>query len=114
VSPRVNTSLRAAAPAVLLPALAVFACAAGSADGPADDSSADDGSGGTWSGATEALKGGYGRVAVWRGSGEGPGNELLERRGALALTDPSDLDRILAGGRSEHEQDSPSRQAALF
>jgi len=45
VSPRVNTSLRAAAPAVLLPALAVFACAAGSADGPADESSADDGSG---------------------------------------------------------------------
>ena len=75
---------------------------------------ADDGSGGTWSGATEALKGGYCRVAVWRGSGEGPGNEPLERRGALALTDTSDLDRILDGDRSEHEQDSPSRQAALF
>ena len=31
--------------------------------------------GGTWSGATEALKHGYGPVAVWRGDGEGPGNE---------------------------------------
>ncbi|MCZ0935649.1 MAG: BsuPI-related putative proteinase inhibitor [Gemmatimonadetes bacterium] len=47
MSPRVNTSLRApmraVAPVVLLPALAVFACAAGSADGPADEGSADDG-----------------------------------------------------------------------
>ncbi|MCY3701042.1 MAG: BsuPI-related putative proteinase inhibitor [Gemmatimonadetes bacterium] len=40
-----NTSLRAAAPAVLLPALAAFSCAAGSADGPPDEGSADDGAG---------------------------------------------------------------------
>ncbi|WP_420448395.1 BsuPI-related putative proteinase inhibitor [Candidatus Palauibacter sp.] len=33
---RANTSVRAVAPAVLLPLLAAFACAAGSATGPAD------------------------------------------------------------------------------
>ncbi|MCE2529733.1 MAG: DNA-protecting protein DprA [Acidimicrobiia bacterium] len=74
----------------------------------------DNGSGGTWSGATEALKGDYGRVAVWRGPGEGPGNEPLEHKGAIPLTDASDLDSILSGARSEHDQDSPPRQAALF
>lgn len=36
--------------------------------------------GGTWPGAVEALKYDFGRVAVWRGPGEGAGNaELLER-----------------------------------
>ena len=44
MSPRVSPSVRAAAPVVLLPVLAAFACAAGSADGPADERSADDGS----------------------------------------------------------------------
>ena len=34
MSPRVNTSVRTVAPAVLVPALAAFACAAGSAEGP--------------------------------------------------------------------------------
>ena len=75
---------------------------------------ADNGSGGTWSGATEAIRGDYCRVAVWRGSGEGPGNEPLERGGALALTDTSDLDQILGGARSDLEQGSPPKQAALF
>ena len=76
---------------------------------------ADYGSGGTWSGTTEALRGEYCRVAVWRGSGEGPGNEQLERRGALPLTDTSGLDQILAGARSDHaKQGSPPKQAVLF
>ncbi len=75
---------------------------------------ADSGSGGTWSGATEALKGGYCRVAVWRGPGEGPGNEPLEQRGALSLTDTSDLDRMLSGARSEQDQDSLPSQVAFF
>ena len=44
MSPRVNASVRAVVPVVLLTALAAFACAAGSADGPADERS-DDGSG---------------------------------------------------------------------
>ncbi len=75
---------------------------------------ADNGSGGTWSGATEAIRGDYCRVAVWRGNGEGPGNEPLERRGALPLTDTSELDQILDGARSDLEQGSPPKQAALF
>ncbi|MDE0137982.1 MAG: DNA-processing protein DprA [bacterium] len=75
---------------------------------------ADNGSGGTWSGATEAIRGDYCRVAVWRGGGEGPGNEPLERRGALPLTDTSDLDQILSDARSDLEQTSPAKQAALF
>ncbi len=75
---------------------------------------ADQGSGGTWSGATEALRGNYCRVAVWRGDGEGLGNEPLERKGALPLSDLSDLDRILDTAQSEHEKVSPPEQAALF
>lgn len=75
---------------------------------------ADNGSGGTWSGATEALRGDYCRVAVWRGSGEGPGNEPLERRGATPLTDTSDLDQILGGAGSDLEQGQPPKQAVLF
>ena len=75
---------------------------------------ASDNSGGTWSGATEALKGDYCRVAVWRGPGEGPGNEPLERMGALPLTDTSDLDNMLSRVRSEQERHSRISQAALF
>ena len=75
---------------------------------------ADNGSGGTWTGATEAMRGDHCRVAVWRGSGEGPGNDPLERRGALPLTDASDLSRILDGARSDLEQGLPPKQAALF
>ncbi len=75
---------------------------------------ADNGSGGTWSGATEAIRGDYCRVAVWRGSGEGPGNEPLERRGALPLTDTPDLDQILGNARSDLEQALPPKQAVLF
>ena len=41
--------------------------------------------GGTWSGATEALKKGYGRVAVWRGAGAGPGNEALMKAGGVPV-----------------------------
>ncbi len=75
---------------------------------------ADHNSGGTWSGATEAIRGNYCRVAVWRGNGEGPGNEPLEQRGAQPLTDTSDLDRILEEARSDPEQDPPPKQGALF
>ncbi|MXZ69819.1 MAG: DNA-processing protein DprA, partial [Acidimicrobiia bacterium] len=75
---------------------------------------ADNGSGGTWTGATEAIRGDYCRVAVWRGSGEGPGNDPLERRGALPLTDTLELDQILGGARSDLEQGSPPKQATLF
>ena len=55
----------------------------------------DDGSGGTWSGAVEALKGGYGRVAIWRGDGEGPGNAVLQQRGATAVRNLDEIESML-------------------
>ena len=51
--------------------------------------------GGTWSGATEALKHGYGPVAVWRGDGEGPGNEPLQQRGATPVSSLDDIESLL-------------------
>lgn len=51
----------------------------------------DERAGGTWAGAEEALKKGYGNVAVWRGEGGGPGNRSLEERGAMAFTDVDQL-----------------------
>ena len=50
-----------------------------------------------WSGAVEAIDGGSGRVAVWRGAGEGPGNEALEARGATRIESIDDLDALLGG-----------------
>ncbi len=50
-----------------------------------------DGSGGTWTGATEAMAGGWGSVAVWRGLGEGPGNAALSDAGATAIAALDDL-----------------------
>ncbi|NNF10631.1 MAG: DNA-protecting protein DprA, partial [Acidimicrobiia bacterium] len=41
--------------------------------------------GGTWAGAVEALKAKNGVVAVWRGPGEGPGNERLAELGAVPV-----------------------------
>ncbi len=51
----------------------------------------DDGRGGTWGGAVEALRRGFGRVAVWTGPGAGPGNEPLVRKGAAPVDDVEDL-----------------------
>lgn len=56
----------------------------------------DAGAGGTWGGAVEALKHGYNRVAVWRGSGEGPGNELLEQKGARPIFSIDEIDAVLS------------------
>jgi DNA processing protein len=56
---------------------------------------ADSGGGGTWSGAEEALRRRYGRVAVWRGEGEGPGNVALERMGAIAVHSLDELESML-------------------
>lgn len=47
--------------------------------------------GGTWSGASESMKKRFGRVAVWRGDGEGPGNVALEDAGAVAVRELDDL-----------------------
>ncbi|MDP9244410.1 MAG: DNA-processing protein DprA [Chloroflexota bacterium] len=43
------------------------------------------GRGGTWEGATEALRRGYGAVAVWSGEGAGPGNDALVERGGSPI-----------------------------
>ncbi len=55
----------------------------------------DEGKGGTWAGATECLSRGYGRVAVWRGPGQGPGNPALERRGATPIVDVGEIRELL-------------------
>ncbi len=60
-------------------------------------------SGGTWSGATEAIKGANGLVAIWRGPGEGPGNEALERAGALPIHDASELSGLLMADSSTEQ-----------
>ena len=44
-------------------------------------------SGGTWAGATEAMRRGFGSVAVWTGQGSGPGNRLLVERGGAGVDD---------------------------
>lgn len=51
--------------------------------------------GGTWAGATEAHRHNYGRVAVWRGEGEGPGNAAIEQLGAEPITSPDQLTTML-------------------
>jgi predicted Rossmann fold nucleotide-binding protein DprA/Smf involved in DNA uptake len=57
--------------------------------------------GGTWAGATEALRRGFGRVAVWRGPGEGPGNAPLERKGAEPVADLDGLVDLPAASAEE-------------
>lgn len=79
----------------------------------------DDGTGGTWSGATEALKNGYGTVAVWRGDGEGPGNQILQERGALPVSSPEDIEALLDGRDSPVPEPTtasanPPEQRSLF
>ncbi|MDE0493988.1 MAG: DNA-processing protein DprA [Acidimicrobiaceae bacterium] len=69
-------------------------------------------SGGTWSGATEALKHGYGSVAVWRGDGEGPGNGPLQERGARPVSSLDDIESLLDGVRSSvHKLESAPANA---
>lgn len=78
--------------------------------------------GGTWSGATEALKQDFGRVAVWRGPGEGSGNAELERLGAGPLASVDQLETVLPHGNDQagadgHGPDPPrpsATQGSLF
>ena len=79
----------------------------------------DDGTGGTWSGSTEALKHSYGTVAVWRGDGEGPGNRILEQRGALPVSSLEDIEALLDGRDSSVPEPNaasvnPPEQQSLF
>lgn len=55
----------------------------------------DEGKGGTWTGAAEALKNDHCRVVVWRGPGEGPGNEKLESLGATPIRESNQLMELL-------------------
>ena len=75
--------------------------------------------GGTWSGATEALKRAYGPVAVWRGPGEGPGNELLQQRGATSVSNLDDIETLFdapdfQAAESAQPQTSTITQQTLF
>ena len=79
----------------------------------------DNGAGGTWSGASEALKRGFGSVAVWRGPGEGLGNAPLQEQGARPILKREDLESLLdSSGSQANLPDSPkintTMQPALF
>ena len=75
--------------------------------------------GGTWSGANETLKHRLGRVAVWRGDGEGPGNELLQQRGAEPVSSIDDIGSLLDEANSPQPgqpapQPTAPRQQSFF
>ena len=79
----------------------------------------DEGKGGTWTGATEALDNQFGQVAVWRGLGEGPGNEGLEQRGAAPISDFDDIGHLLEHREADTTPDdsplaSQVEQGVLF
>lgn len=65
-------------------------------------------SGGTWAGATEALKKDFTKVLVWRGEGEGQGNQALVDLGAIRLSEFAGLGDLL-----ESDVSSP-KQVSLF
>ena len=82
---------------------------------------ADVDTGGTWSGATEALRRSFGRVAVWRGPGEGPGNVRLEERGAVPVRSLDELEAAVlepeepgGGGLLQANRSLSATQATLF
>ncbi len=64
--------------------------------------------GGTWEGAAEALRRGFGPVAVWAGDGAGPGNELLAEQGARPI---DDLERLFDA--PPEEPTDPAEQLRL-
>ncbi len=76
------------------------------------------GKGGTWAGATEALKRGFGRVAVWRGPGEGSGNVRLQELGAEPLRSMEELGDIARREGEPKEAEEVTRrqgsQGVLF
>ncbi len=76
----------------------------------------DEDAGGTWAGATEALRQGFGRVLVWRGEGEGPGNAALAGRGATELRSVDGLDAVLSAPDAPEPVVPPATpiQDALF
>jgi predicted Rossmann fold nucleotide-binding protein DprA/Smf involved in DNA uptake len=51
--------------------------------------------GGTWAGATESLRHKYGPLVVWRGRGEGRGNQHLGELGVRSIDKPTNLSSML-------------------
>ena len=77
--------------------------------------------GGSWAGADEALRRRFGRVAVWRGPGEGPGNAVLAERGAMPVSSIDELEATLlepaeprGGELLPADGSSPAPQPTLF
>jgi predicted Rossmann fold nucleotide-binding protein DprA/Smf involved in DNA uptake len=68
----------------------------------------DNGSGGTWEGAKEAIRRGFGPVAIWSGDGEGPGNAALVALGGTPITDVHDVLEIAS------KPNEPKVQGSLF
>jgi predicted Rossmann fold nucleotide-binding protein DprA/Smf involved in DNA uptake len=66
----------------------------------------DNGSGGTWEGAKEAIRRGFGRVAVWSGEGEGSGNAALIALGGTSITDVHDVFGVAAKPAEPKVQES--------
>ncbi len=62
--------------------------------------------GGTWAGAVEALNNEYGRVVVWRGKGEGVGNQELIAKGAEAISSIDDLETVLQQMATSSDDDT--------
>ena len=71
---------------------------------------AEAGSGGTWAGASEAIRRGFGPVAVWTGTGAGPGNQKLVELGGIAIDDVDRLLDIEVDGQATE----PLAQGSLF
>ena len=68
----------------------------------------DNGSGGTWEGAKEALRRGFGPVAVWTGDGDGPGNAALLELGGASITDVHNVFEVT------ERPNEPRVQGSLF
>ena len=70
--------------------------------------------GGTWAGAAEALKHGSGRVGAWRGPGQGPGNEKLVERGAVAIASIDEFETALHEPQAAPAQPERGSQLSLL
>jgi predicted Rossmann fold nucleotide-binding protein DprA/Smf involved in DNA uptake len=70
----------------------------------------DSGSGGTWEGASEALRRGFGRVAVWMGDGAGPGNSKLVELGGVAVNEVAEVVTL----ETVESAPAAARQPSLF
>lgn len=69
--------------------------------------------GGTWGGAAEALKYDFGRVAVWRGTGQGTGNAQLEEKGAIPISSIDELESVILGHVDRYAEPADSDNEVL-